>query len=262
MTDQQMTEQHHNNKRVLITGAARRVGAAMAEALAADGWDLVLHYNHHHDEAAGLATRLEHNFGCKAELVQADVSDVLACTQMIEDILAKGTLSGLINNASRFCYDSATDFKPDAIAQHMAVNLTAPAVLIQAYAKALKNGQKGHVINMLDAKLFGLNPDYFTYTLSKAALHNLTLISAQAFAPALQVNGIAPGILLPSGPQDEAAFQCAHVKNPLKQGADIQEIVAAVRFLLSSRSITGEVIVIDGGLHLNPPSRDVAFLDD
>ncbi|MGC6440019.1 MAG: SDR family oxidoreductase [Candidatus Puniceispirillaceae bacterium] len=262
MSEHKMTEHSQNQNRILITGAARRVGAALAEALAADGWPLVLHYNRNHKEAAILAERLADDFGIEVTLMQADLADPEACQDMMAEVLAKGPLGGLINNASRFGYDSATDFKPDEIAQHMAVNLTAPALLTQAYAKALSADEKGHVINMLDAKLFGLNPDYFTYTLSKAALHNLTLISAQAFAPQLRINAIAPGIILPSGPQDEAAFQLAHRRNPLNQGADIQEIVAAMRFLLSARSITGEVIVIDGGLHLNPPSRDVAFLDD
>ena len=129
-------------------------------------------------------------------------------------------------------------------------------------AERLPQGVSGCVINMLDAKLFGMNPDYYSYTLSKSALHTLTIMAAQAYAPRLRVNAIAPGILLPSGGQSEAEFQASHKRNLLGQGAEIPEVVAAMRLLLSAKSITVEVIVLDGGAHLHPRARDVAFLKD
>ena len=248
--------------RILVTGAAKRLGAAMCKALAEEGWTPVIHCNRNEAAARALADEIAQKTGIMPEVVTADLANPAACQKMMADLLDKGPLAALINNASRFSNDNAADFKAEAIDQHMAVNLTAPALLIQAYVAGMAADASGQVINMLDAKLFGLNPDYFTYTLSKAALHNLTLIAAQAFAPKLRVNGIAPGITLPSGPQDQAAFEKAHRMNPLQKGADIAEIVAAMRFLLASSSITGEVIMLDGGLHLNPPPRDVAFLEE
>lgn len=245
--------------RILVTGGAKRVGAALSTALAEKGWQVVLHYN----QAAADAQKLYQDLsaaGWSVELVQADLANPAELSSLMEKVTESEPLDALINNASLFSYDDSDTVSAAGIDQHMAVNLTAPAVLTRALHEQMPSGRQGVVINMLDAKLFGINPDYFSYTLSKAACHTLTRIAAQAYAPRLRINGIAPGIVLPSGGQTEAEFRRSHKRNLLGQGAQIKEIVAAMQLLLDTASITGEVIILDGGAHLQPPARDVAFL--
>ncbi len=248
-----------DDQKILVTGGARRVGAALVSALAQTGWRVVLHYNHHADEAYSLRDDLTQK-GAVVELVQADLSQQEEVMALIDKATQSGPLTGLINNASRFDYDCAHSFSFETIAAHMAVNLSAPAMLIKALYDQLPADKRGCVINILDAKLFGLNPDYYSYTLSKAAFQTLTHIAAQSYAPKLRVNGIAPGIVLPSGGQSQAEFEASHKRNLLGQGAILSEIVATMHLLLSASSMTGEVVILDGGAHLCPPARDVAFL--
>ena len=247
--------------KILITGAAKRVGAELARACAADAHTVVLHYNQNKAAAEALAGELRET-GALMELVHADLGDSASVSTMMAAASKTGPVTALINNASLFDYDDSKTASAEKITQHMAVNLIAPTLLIKDMAERLPQGVSGCVINMLDAKLFGMNPDYYSYTLSKSALHTLTIMAAQAYAPRLRVNAIAPGILLPSGGQSEAEFQASHKRNLLGQGAEIPEVVAAMRLLLSAKSITGEVIVLDGGAHLHPTARDVAFLKD
>ena len=247
-------------KKILVTGAAHRIGAELVKALALDGWHVVLHYNNRHHEAATLCAELTDK-GHVVDAISADLSQPDAVDKLMEAATKSGPLDALINNASLFSYDCAESFSAELINQHMAVNLSAPALLTKALHSQIPDDGKGCVINMLDAKLFGINPDYFSYTLSKAAFHALTQISAQAYAPRLRVNAIAPGIVLPSGGQSQAEFEKSHNQNLLGQGALIPEIVATMRLLLSASSMTGEVIILDGGAHLRPPARDVAFLE-
>ena len=247
--------------KILITGAAKRVGAELARACAADAHTVVLHYNQNKAAAEALAGELRKT-GALIELVHADLSDSASVSTMMAAASKTGPVTALINNASLFDYDDSKTVSAEKITQHMAVNLIAPTLLIKDMAERVPQGVTGCVINMLDAKLFGMNPDYYSYTLSKSALHTLTIMAAQAYAPRLRVNAIAPGILLPSGGQSEAEFQASHKRNLLGQGAEIPEVVATMRLLLSAKSITGEVIVLDGGAHLHPAARDVAFLKD
>jgi len=247
-------------KKILVTGAAHRIGAELVKALALDDWHVVLHYNNRHHEATTLCAELTDK-GHVVDAVSADLSQPNAVDKLMQVATESGPLQALINNASLFSYDCAESFSADLINQHMAVNLSAPALLTKALHSQIPDGGVGCVINMLDAKLFGINPDYFSYTLSKAAFHALTQISAQAYAPRLRVNAIAPGIVLPSGGQSQAGFEKSHKRNLLGQGALIPEIVATMRLLLSASSMTGEVIILDGGAHLRPPARDVAFLE-
>ena len=247
--------------KILITGAAKRVGAALAHAAAEDGWQVIIHYHSHQADAEALADEIGKAY-LRPQILQADLADADACKQLMSDACAQRPITALINNASLFSYDEADAFQPDQLAAHMAVNVTAPAILIAEMHKALGDAGKGVIINMLDAKLFGMNPDYFTYTLSKAALQTMGQMSAQYFAPKLRINGIAPGITLPSGGQTEVEFLAAHKRNPLAQGADISEIVAAMRMILGAPSMTGHNIVLDGGAHLHPAPRDVAFIED
>ena len=250
--------------KILVTGAARRIGAALVAALASDGWEVVLHYNNRRQEAEALCASLTDK-GYKVTAISADLSLADAPDALMAAASHSGPVTAVINNASLFSYDCADSVTPELIARHMAVNLSAPTMLTKALYQQLPEempeGMTGCVINMLDAKLFGINPDYFSYTLSKAAAHSLTQISAQAYAPRLRVNAIAPGIVLPSGEQSQAEFEKSHKRNLLGQGATIPEIVAAMRLLLSASSMTGEVVILDGGAHLRPPARDVAFLE-
>ena len=255
------SNQQKTNGKILITGGAKRVGAALVRAAAEDGWQVLIHCHQNREDAELLAETLGKQF-LTPQILQADLADADACKALMQEACADGPLDALVNNASRFSYDTADSFDAADLAAHMAVNLAAPAILTSEMAKALGKTHKGVVINMLDAKLFGMNPDYFTYTLSKAALHTMSQMSAQYFAPNLRINGIAPGITLPSGGQNEVEFQQAHKRNPLGQGADISEIVAAMRLILHAPSMTGHHIVLDGGAHLQPAPRDVAFLED
>jgi NAD(P)-dependent dehydrogenase (short-subunit alcohol dehydrogenase family) len=147
----------------------------------------------------------------------------------------------------------------------MAVNFTAPALLTQALAKFILECQKedkslqGVVINILDAKIFGLNPDYYSYTLSKQAMYGLTKMSALSYASAIRVNGIAPGITLPAPGQDQKSFEISHKQNLLKSSSTVEEVLNAIQFLIKSKSITGHVTLLDGGAHLAPPRRDVGL---
>lgn len=255
------SDQQTKIRKILITGGAKRVGAALVRAAAEDGWQVLIHCNRNVTEAEQLADLLGTSH-LKPRILQADLSDGEACKQLIQAACTDGPLDALVNNASLFQYDTADAFKTEDLARHMAVNVAAPALLTAEMARLLGTTHKGVVINMLDAKLFGMNPDYFTYTLSKAALSTMSQMSAQYFAPNLRVNGIAPGITLPSGGQSEAEFLQAHKRNPLGQGADVAEIVAAMRLILNAPSMTGHHIVLDGGAHLQPAPRDVAFLED
>ena len=246
-------------RRVLITGAGKRIGAGLSKALAEAGWHVVLHYNQAAKEAHTLCETLA-AAGKSVETAQADLAKPSDIDQLMARVSLSGPLDAIINNASLFAYDDSDTVSAAEIGRHMAVNVTAPALLIRALHDQMPEGRQGAVINMLDAKLFGINPDYFSYTLSKSACYTLTQIAAQAYAPRLRVNGIAPGIVLPSGDQTEEEFQLSHKRNLLGQGALIKEIVAAMHLLLDTSSITGEVIILDGGAHLQPPARDVAFL--
>lgn len=248
-----------NPGKILVTGGAKRIGAALSSALVEAGWHVVLHYHQAEQDARILADRLLAEGG-SVETVQADLALPEQISVLMDKATKTGPLDAVINNASLFSYDDSDSVSATEINRHMMVNLTAPALLTRALYEQMPEDRQGVVVNMLDAKLFGINPDYFSYTLSKAACHTLTQIAAQAYAPRLRVNGIAPGIVLPSGGQTEAEFRRSHKRNLLGQGAQIKEIVAAMHLLLDTASITGEVIILDGGAHLQPPARDVAFL--
>lgn len=246
---------------VLITGAARRIGRGLALALASDGWNIHLHYHHSKDEAETTGHEIM-ALGRLVRLHQANLADEAACQQLMASCAEQGSLAALINSASGFDYDTSQTFSAKGMEQHMAINMMAPAILIRDFATAAESKAiKGAVINITDAKLVGLNPDYFTYTLSKMALDGLTRLAAQAYAPWLRVNAIAPGITLRSGDQTEEEYRQAHRLNPLSCGAEVEDIVRAAKMLLDTPSMTGHTIVIDGGLNLRPPNRDVAFLD-
>lgn len=243
---------------VLITGGAKRLGAAIARAVAAAGFPVVIHAHTAADEAEALAEELG------GHAVLADLAAPDAAPRLIADAVAKaGPLFGLINNASRFVFDRPANVTAAGIAEHMAPNLVAPVLLTQHFAAQPSFGaglEVGVVINMLDHKLQNLNPDFFAYTLSKAALAAATEMMAMAYAPRIRVCGIAPGLTMKAPKQSEEKFAVAWRANPLGRGPTPEDIAAAVVFLLKVPAITGSVITVDSGEHLLHRGRDVAFL--
>ena len=237
------------SKVAIVTGAGRRVGRVLAQGLLADGWQVIAHVRSEEDEVPTGAIR-----------AAADLSDG---KQAAEAILAAcpSPPSLLINNAARFAADSLDDFSADELAAHMAVNVAAPALLTAAFAAAGGEGDR-LVVNILDAKLAAPNPDFLSYTLSKAALATLTDLSARALgSQGIRVNAIAPALMLLSEGQSEDNFAATHAFNPLGRGVEPADVLAALRFLVDSPTLTGETLTLDGGQRFWRLPRDVQFLE-
>jgi NAD(P)-dependent dehydrogenase (short-subunit alcohol dehydrogenase family) len=248
-------------KVALVTGAARRIGRAIALALAQRGWDVALHYGNSQAEALATAAEIE-ALGRRAVTLQCDLADEAATRQLLpRAVAALGRVTCVVNNASRFEQDSALDFSMAALDAHMHANLAAPILLAQALHDITPEGAQAVVINLLDQKLYNLNPDFLSYTLSKAALETATTMLAQALAPKLRVVGIAPGITLVSGRQTTAGFAKAHRNTPLGRSSTADDIAASVCFVAEAGAITGTTLLVDGGQHLIPLPRDVMFVD-
>lgn len=247
----------------LVTGAARRIGRTIAEALAAAGWALALHHRSSASDCESLAASLRDR-GVPVTTVQADLEDETQVGSLIDLVVARlGRCDAVVNNASRFEYDAVEDFSYAAMERHWRANTAAPIVLARALHRHLlsRQGARGCVVNLLDQKLWNPNPDYLSYTLSKAALESATTLLAQALAPQLRVCGVAPGVTLVSGPQmTEQGFEKAHAMTPLGRSSTPQDIAQAVLFLLQSPAITGTTLLVDGGQHLSAQPRDVLFL--
>ena len=231
----------------IVTGASKRVGRAIAEALLADGWAVVAHVHHDGDEVPAGAVRVV------ADLAEADCATrVFAAVEEPVDLL--------VNNAARFADDTLTDFDGTEFDRHMAVNVRAPTLLTRAFAEWV-GADGGLIVNLLDAKLSAPNPDYLSYTLSKVALGGLTELSARALATKrVRVNAIAPALMLQSAGQDDANFVAMHRFNPLGRGVGADDVVAALRYLIGATAVTGQVITIDGGQRFWALDRDVQFL--
>jgi NAD(P)-dependent dehydrogenase (short-subunit alcohol dehydrogenase family) len=241
------------NGAVLITGGAKRLGAATSRAIAAAGYTVVIHANRSADEAARLAGELG------GHVVLGDLADPATPARLIKEAIAKaGPLFGLVNNASRFEFDGAGSVTAESIAAHAAPNLTAPVLLTRYFAESLSL-PLGVVINMLDQKLANLNPDFFSYTLSKAALAAATEMFAMALAPKIRVCGIAPGISAAAPKQSQEKFEKAWRANPLQRGSTPGDIARAAVFILQTPCMTGTTLFIDGGEHLMRRSRDVGL---
>ncbi len=245
---------------VLVTGAARRLGRQIALDLAAHGYDLALHYGRSRDEAEDTA-REARAHGATAELFAANLADEAACRTLVPAAAARfGRLDALVNNAAAFVYDDAPGFTYAAMEEHLRTNTGAPIVLTQALHALLGSEGRGCVVNLLDQKLWNPNPDYFSYTLSKAALQAATVMLAQALAPRLRVCGVAPGVTLVSGAMSDEEFAAAHALTPLRRSSTPEDVARAVRFLIESPAITGTTLLVDGGQHLQAQPRDVMFL--
>jgi NAD(P)-dependent dehydrogenase (short-subunit alcohol dehydrogenase family) len=246
---------------VLVTGAARRIGRAIALDLAAHGYDIALHC--HQESAESSATQAElRALGGRAEVFAADLADEAACRALLPAVAGRlGRVDALVNNASRFAYDDAGSFGHEEMEAHWRVNTAAPVLLARALHEHLvARDAAGCVVNLLDQKLANPNPDYLSYTLSKAALDAATVMLAQALAPRLRVCGVSPGVTLLSGDMSQADFDAAHQLTPLQRSSAPEDIAAAVRYLLGARAVTGTTLLVDGGQHLVAQPRDVAFL--
>jgi len=236
-----------------------RIGRALAEALAADGFFVFVHYNRSAAGARATVAAIT-AAGGRAKAVRADLSSARQAEALVGKCRARGVrLTCLVNNASLFKLDRAPTVKADDFDQHMAINLRAPLLMSQALARQLPAGETGVIVNVLDQKLVNLNPDFLSYTLSKVGLGGLTTLLAQSFAPRLRVAGIAPGLTLRSGSQTDARFAEQHAANPLGVGVMTDDLVRALRFILATPSYTGDTIVVDGGEHLTGRPRDIAF---
>ncbi len=247
---------------VLVTGAARRLGRAIALEMARAGYDVALHYRHSAADCEASAAYVR-ALGVRAECFQADLADEAACRALLPAVVARlGRIDAVVNNASRFEYDRAETFSYAAMEVHWRANTAPAVVLAQALAAHLKGcSETGCVVNLLDQKLWNPNPDYLSYTLSKAALEAATTLLAQALAPQVRVAGVAPGVTLVSGPaMSREGFAAAHAMTPLGRSSNTDDVARTVRFLIESPAITGTTILVDGGQHLAAQPRDVAFL--
>ena len=251
-----MSTEFQGPRTAIVTGGAKRIGAAIVRALSADGWHVLIHCNRSVAEAEALAAELGN-----AGVVSAELADAGAAETIMKALDGLPPPRLLVNNASRFVYDAACDFSVDSWDVHQAVNLRAPALLSQAFAARVGEGG-GLIVNLLDAKLAQPNPDFFTYTISKMGLAGVTELTARAFAgKGIRVCGIAPSVTLLSGPQSRENFDSVHGLNALGRGVDVAEIVAALRFLVATPTVTGQTITLDGGQRFLALPRDVQFLE-
>lgn len=241
-----MTDQ----RTAIVTGGGKRVGRVLVETLLADGWAVIAHVHRADDDAPLGATR-----------VVADLADPGCATTIFDAAAGLGPVRLLVNNAARFAWDGFGEFSAGEFDAHMAVNVRAPALLIDELARRHAAGD-ALAINLLDAKLSHPNPDYLSYTLSKSALAALTELAARALAPrGIRVNGIAPALMLQSTGQSEDNFDAMHARNPLGRGVQPADVAAAIQYLVEAKTTTGQIITIDSGHRFLGLGRDVQFLE-
>ena len=244
---------------ILITGAARRVGAGLARDLAMTRARIAVHHRSGAEDAAQVVADIR-AAGGDAHVVQADLTIEADRRRLItETVAAFGRLDILVNNASTFAYDTFQTMTVEGWDAHIADNFTAPVMLARAFADALAPDRSGVVVNILDQKVLAPNPDFFTYTAGKVGLAGLTETLALALAPRVRVVGVAPGLLLPSGEQTQADFERAWADTPLGHGPTIADIARTIRYVIDTPSLTGRIIPVDGGESLIRRARDVAF---
>ena len=265
----------------LITGGSVRLGREIGLAFARAGWNVACHYNHSETQAHALCAELR-GMGVDAMAVQGDLEDEASCQRIFDTTVAMtGTaLQCVVNNASLFVPDEGTDFDEAQALAQIKVNLMAPMRFgkwMAALHKAPSLGEsktaaatsapalaqasaKPSVIHVLDQKVFNLNPDYFSYTLSKLALERAVSLQAQSLAPTLRVNAVAPGLMYLSGPQTQDNFNRAASANLLRQPINPADVASSVVFLAGNASITGTTVRVDNGQHLVPLARDVMFV--
>lgn len=242
-------------KTALVTGAAKRIGRTLALDLAAKGWSIAAHYHRSRAEADDLVAEIQ-RLGQRAVALPADLSDAASTATLVPAaIAALGPLSLLVNNASLFENDNVQNATVAMWDSHMTTNLRAPFFLAQAFAAQLPAGTKGNIVNIIDQRVWKLNPFFASYTISKAALWTLTQTLAMGLAPHIRVNAIGPGPVLRNERQSEAAFEQQWQGMPLGRGSTPEECAAALRFILDAPAMTGQMIALDGGQHLPWPSQ-------
>jgi NAD(P)-dependent dehydrogenase (short-subunit alcohol dehydrogenase family) len=241
----------------LVTGAGQRIGRAIALGLGADGWAVAVHHRESPADANETVAMIA-AAGGQAIALAAELDDETQTSSLASRAARTlGPLGCLVNNASLFEHDSVASATLETWQAHMAVNLRAPFVLSQAFAAGLPSGAGGAIINIIDQRVWNLTPHFISYTLSKAGLWTLTQTLALALAPAIRVNAIGPGPVLPSARQTAAQFRAQCDNTPLGHGAEAEEIAAGVRFILAAPAMTGQMMALDGGQHLgwNMPSN-------
>ena len=237
-------------KTALVTGAAKRIGRAIARDLADHGWAVAIHYSDSEKDAENLRREIE-RAGGDACTVRADLSIEDQVSSLGEKVVsALGPIGCLVNNASTFLRDDPDVSDRSSWDAHMETNLRAPYVLMHRMAQALPENMNGVIVNLLDQRVWNLTPHFPSYTLSKSGLWTLTRTMALALAPRIRVNAIGPGPTLPSPRQTEEQFRSQYESLPLRAPVDLRDIATAVRFILSAESMTGQMIALDGGQHL------------
>lgn len=246
----------------LVTGGARRIGRAIVEDLAAHGFAVAIHCNRSRIEADALAAKIIAGGG-RAAVVAADLTDMDAVDDLVGQAQAAlGPIPLLVNNASLFEDDSVLNFDWRAWDRHFAVHVKAPALLAQNFARALPAGQEGLIVNMIDQRVWRPTPRYFSYALSKSTLWTATQMMAQALGPSIRVNAIGPGPTLKNARQDDSDFAAQVDGLVLKRGPELPEFGATIRYLWEARSVTGQMIALDGGQHLAWQTPDVTGMTE
>jgi NAD(P)-dependent dehydrogenase (short-subunit alcohol dehydrogenase family) len=235
---------------VLVTGAGRRLGRIIALDFARRGWRVGVHYHTSSDEALSLVAEIDAGGG-KAAAFAANLAHFDALSPLIEACAeALGPPACLINNAARFEWDAFGELEEETWQAQLDVNLRGPIFLSQAFARALPDGVRGNIVNLIDQKVLRLDPQYFSYTIAKSALWTATKTMAQALAPRIRVNAIAPGPVFKSAGQSEVDFELECRSTLLQEVVSAEDIVSAIRFLLDTPSVTGQLIALDAGQHL------------
>lgn len=259
MSESEVVAEHNFPKAALVTGAARRIGRAIATDLAAGGCKVAIHYNRSRDEAEHSADAIRRAGGAAAT-VQADLCD----RRSVEGLVGRAAqavgrpLDLLVNNASLFEPDEVQDFDWQGWDRHFAVHVDAPVMLTRSFAAALPSSMQGLVVNMIDQRVLKPVPRYFSYGLSKAALWQATRTMAQALAPQVRVNAIGPGPTLPNTRQSQGDFKKQNEALLLRKGPELAEFGETIRYLWRAESVTGQMIALDGGQHLAWRTPDVA----
>ena len=244
-------------QKIIITGGATRIGAAIAKDLANDKNQITIHYNKSKKKAKKLRNILERK-GSKIFLIKADLNKISELNKIIN--FANEKMKGvncLINNASLFENDSVKNFSIKRWNKHLNINLRAPVILIKQFSKLVPKNVKANIINIIDQRVFKLTPFFLSYTLSKTGLYTLTKISAMSLAPNIRVNGIAPGPTIKNKRQSLKHFKKQYLSTLLKKSVDTKEICSAIKFLITNKSITGQIIAIDSGQNLNWKTPDI-----
>lgn len=255
-------ETNPRRRTALVTGGAQRIGRSIALALARAGYGVVIHVREKTATAATVAAEIE-ALGALAHVVAADLTDVASVDALVPAaVAAAGPLSLLVNNASAFEADAFGALEIGRWERQFAINLRAPVFLAQAFAAQIGDADDPSIVNITDQRVFKPVPRQFSYTLTKSALHGATTMLAQALAPSVRVNAVAPGPTLPSPRQDAATFARQAAALPLGRGPLPEDIAAAVVYLAAARSVTGVTISVDGGQHLAWRTPDVADIEE